>query len=126
MDAVPLRIDAGARVTGSSFGFGWYGLVTRDLERLLGGEAQGAELPISCGGGDLGACRDALWGALRGAAGEVRDAQLPWDRDDPSRWSTFTLTNNGLIPLLPIVFNPALMRWSNRPAYQLAAEFSGS
>ena len=126
MDAVPLRIDAGARVTGSSFGFGWYGLVTRDLERLLGGEAQGAELPISCGGGDLGACRDALWGALRGAAGEVRDAQLPWDRDDPSRWSTFTLTNNGLIPLLPIVFNPVLMRWSNRPAYQLAVEFSGS
>ena len=57
---------------------------------------------------------------------EVRDAQLLWNGEDPRRWATLTLTNDGLIPLLPIVFNPVLMRWSNRPAYRLAAEFSDS
>lgn len=120
--AVPLRIDAGARTTGSSFGFGWYGLLTRDLDRVLGRDAQGAIAPVACGGGDRSACQQRLWSAMATASREVQSRQWPWDRDRPQRWWTPTVPA-GRIVVLPVVFNPVTMAWSNRPAYQLAVEF---
>lgn len=122
VDELPLRLDAGPRVTSSSFGYGWYGVLTRDLERVLGDDGTDAVAPIACGDGSLASCRARLWSALDRAARTVRDRQLPWDRDRPARWSTSTL-GNGQIPLLPLVFNPVLMQWSNKPAYHLAVEF---
>jgi hypothetical protein len=122
IDSVPLRVDAGARTASSSFGYGWYGLVTRDLERVRGGDAQTATGPVACGGGEVDTCRRALWNALRAASTAVRDSQPPWLRDTPSSWRTSTLPR-GRIPFLPIVFNPVTMAWSNRPAYEIAVEF---
>lgn len=122
IETVPLRIDAGARVTSSSFGYGWYGMVERDLRRVGGDDTTGARLPVACGSGVLVQCQDRLWDAIRTAAYPVEAAQFPWMRDTPSQWSTTTL-RRGRMTFLPIVFNPVSMRWSNRPAYELAVQF---
>lgn len=123
IDNVPLRIDAGPRTTSSSFGYGWYGMLTRDLERVTSGNALDAQLPVACGGGALSTCQAVLWSALRTAAYRVEGVQPPWLRESAWTWVTPTV-RNGLITFLPIVFNPVTMRWSNRPAYQLAAQFA--
>jgi acyl-homoserine lactone acylase PvdQ len=122
MDVIPLRIDAGARTTSSSFGYGWYGLLTRDLERLLGGPDQGAAMPVHCGNGDLDQCRAVIWDAVAGAAWRVGQFQLPWHRGEPERWLSPTVPGDQVL-FLPVVFDPVAMRWSNRPAYEMAVQF---
>lgn len=122
IDAVPLRIDAGARTTSSSFGYGWYGILTSDLERVMTGTDGGRRLPVACGGGDIERCRAAVWSALQHAAAVVAASQLPWNATDPHRWQTFVLPT-GRIAFLPLVFDPVLMPWSNRPAFEQAVEF---
>jgi acyl-homoserine lactone acylase PvdQ len=119
---LPLRLDAGPRTTGSSFGSGWYGVLTRDLHGVLGRPTD-ASAPLACGDGSVERCRTALWRAIERAARQVRDRQLPWNREHPARWATPVVTNNGLIPVLPLVFNPVAIRWSNKPAYHLAVGF---
>lgn len=116
-DILRPALDAGPKNDGSSFGYGWYGLLWRDLRRLQGLEPGRAH----CGGGDLTACRAALWDALDRAQQEVARAQLPWNATDPPAWTKSTVRER--IWFLPYVFNPSSVRWSNRPAYEIAVTF---
>ena len=84
--------------------------------------AQDAERPVSCGGGDLEACREHIWTSLDIASTRVRSAQLPWLADEPEQWTTWTFPEDRIL-FLPVIFDPVTMRWSNRPAYELAVEF---
>ena len=101
---------------GSSFLYGWYGYVDKDLRSLLGRPVRGAFSTRYCGAGDLTACRNALWAALDAAGAELQAKQGP----DPALWRADADAER-------IVFAPGIladtMRWANRPTFQQAITF---
>ena len=101
---------------GSAYIDGWYGTVDKDLRTLLGKAVQGPFSQRYCGGGDLGACRAALWGALDAAAGKLAAKQGPdpaaWRADAAAERIRFT---SGILP--------DTMRWTNRPTFQQVVTF---
>src|SRR5205814_41769 len=56
---------------GSSFGSGWYGIVSKDLRTLLGRRVKGRYRLRYCGEGVPAACRTSLWAALDAAAAQL-------------------------------------------------------
>ncbi|MCZ7526881.1 MAG: penicillin acylase family protein [Acidimicrobiia bacterium] len=101
---------------GSSWLSGAYGQVERDLRSITQGSAPDSGTGSGrahCGGGDLAACRAALWTSLDEAAGML-EAEFAspdvdaWQRvpaDDEIRYSSLLV---GLPP----------MHWVNRPTFQ--------
>src|SRR5262249_10147522 len=64
---------------GSSFQFGWWGYVSKDLRAVLG-QPVAAPLPVTyCGGGDLTACRQALLSSLGQAVAQPASQVYPAD-----------------------------------------------
>jgi acyl-homoserine lactone acylase PvdQ len=119
------RIDRNAPETNqgasSNYGRGWYTYVHKDLRTLMGEPVKGPYSTHYCGGGDIGACRTAVWGAVSAAADQLAAAQ----GDDPSAWRADANAER-------IVFQPGLLgpsntiRWTNRPsAFQQVMEFKG-
>jgi len=106
--------------SGSAFGSGWYGYVSKDLRSLLGRPVIGAYSRRYCGGGDISACRVALWAAMQSAADELAGTQ----GTDPTKWGADSNAER-------IVFQPGLlgakntMRWTNRPTFQQVVQFVG-
>ena len=96
------------RSVGASF-------LDKDLRTLLGRPVDGPFRLSYCGGGDLDACRAALWAVVA----EV-SAELATERgDDPATWlaeGDRTTFEPGLIP--------ETMRRANRPTYQQIIEFA--
>jgi len=101
---------------GSSFLYGWYGYLDKDLRSLLGTPVRGAFSIRYCGAGDPRACRNALWAALDTAAKELEAKQGA----DPSLWRADATAER-------IVFSPGIltdtMRWANRPTFQQVLTF---
>jgi acyl-homoserine lactone acylase PvdQ len=110
--------DEPANKGGSSFFYGWYGYVDKDLRTLLGQPVQGPFSRRYCGNGDLAGCRDSLWAAMKQAADELAAAQGP----DPAAWRADATGER-------LVFKPGLlqdtMRWANRTSFQQVVEFAG-
>lgn len=112
--------DNGPNPGGSSFGSGWYSHIDKDLRSLLGRKVRGPYSRRYCGAGDLAACRDSLWEALRKAADELAAEQGP----RPAAWRADARAER-------IVFEPGLlgagttMRWTNRPTFQQVIDFRG-
>jgi acyl-homoserine lactone acylase PvdQ len=108
--------DDAASSQGSSFLYGWYGYVDKDLRSLLGKPVRGSFSTRYCGAGDLTACRNALWAALDAAAKELEAKQGA----DPSLWRAEATAER-------IVFSPGIltdtMRWANRPTFQQVITF---
>lgn len=106
---------------GFAFGFGPYPHVDKDLRQVLGDPVRGRFSRTYCGGGDLTACRDELWGALSDA---VADLEQEFDTSAPAQWRRAVLDDAirhapaGVTTLPPIPFQ-------NRPTYQLVVEFPG-
>jgi acyl-homoserine lactone acylase PvdQ len=110
--------DNRANSQGSSYGSGWYGYVDKDLRTLLGQPVAGAFKTRFCGAGDLTACRDSLWQALKAAGDTLAAAQ---GTDDPAQWrAAATAERISFLPSFPIT-----MRWTNRPTFQQAISYSG-
>lgn len=108
--------DAGP--SGSSYLWGWYGYVDKDLRTALDQPVRGPFSRRYCGGGVLSSCRAALWSALDAAAAELELAQGP----TPSAWRADATAErirfvSGLLP--------DTMRWTNRPTFQQLMSFSG-
>jgi hypothetical protein len=110
--------DNPANKNGSSFGQGWYGYVDKDLRALVGLPVAGAFKTQFCGNGDLTACRNSLWNALREAGNELEEEQ---STSDPTKWRQSAIPER-------ISFGssfPFTMRWTNRPTFQQVISFSG-
>jgi acyl-homoserine lactone acylase PvdQ len=111
--------DNPANNQGSSFGGGWYGYVDKDLRTVLGQPVSGGFRTRFCGKGNLTACRDSLWQALKDAGDELTAAQgtnrpVLWRKDATAERIRF------LSPFLTTT-----MRWTNRPTFQQAISYSG-
>jgi hypothetical protein len=108
--------DDAAGPGGSSYIEGWYGYLDKDLRTLLGRPVQGPFSTRYCGGGDLGACRGALWAALDQAAAKLQQEQGA----DPAGWRSDATReridfSTGILP--------DTMRWTNRPTFQQVMSF---
>jgi hypothetical protein len=98
---------------------GWHSYVDRDLRSLLGERVAGPFRNRYCGGGDLAACRSALWDALDAAGAELEAALDP----DPEGWrADATRERIRFVPgLLPVT-----LRYTNRPSgIQQVISFNG-
>jgi acyl-homoserine lactone acylase PvdQ len=105
---------------GSSFQFGWWGYVSKDLRSVLG-QPVTAPLPVTyCGGGDLAACRQALLGALSQAAAQPASQVYPADSvcSAGDQWCADAIEQS---PLGGIT--DPLISWQNRPTYQQVVSF---
>jgi hypothetical protein len=107
--------EAPAGRNGSSFGGGWYGIVSKDLRTLLHRKVNGRYRLRYCGAGKLAACRASLWAAMEAAAAQLAATQGP----DPAAWHADATAER-------IHFTPGLisdtMRWTNRPTFQQVIE----
>ena len=103
---------------GSAYGSGWYGYVDKDLRSLLDKHVPGAFKTHFCGAGDLTACRNALWQALKDAGDQLAATQ---GTDDPAQWRS---NANAERIRFGAIF-PLTMRWTNRPTFQQVISYIG-
>jgi acyl-homoserine lactone acylase PvdQ len=118
---------------GSAYQGGWWGYVSKDLRRVLGEPVSDGFSRTYCGGGSLGACRDALRAALAdalgvaagdlydedpGATGTQRVAQCPAGKSDQWCFDSVRFRPIGAVTVPTI-------HWINRPTFQQAVEIEG-
>ncbi|PSL00877.1 penicillin amidase [Murinocardiopsis flavida] len=101
---------------GSSFQYGWYSYVDKDLRSVFGEDVEGGLGAKYCGGGDPGACRTVLTDTLAEAAGTPAEDVYPGG--DQLGADTVQQRPLGGINMWPIA-------WQNRPTYQQVVEFEG-
>ena len=103
---------------GSAYIDGWYGYVDKDLRTQLGRTVRSPYSTRYCGGGDLDACRTALWVAIAQASAALAAKQGP----DLAAWRADARAER-------IDFTTGLLRdtlaWTNRPTFQQVMTFSG-
>ncbi len=122
--AATLQIDespsAGQAHHGSSFQYGWWGYVDKDLRSVLG-DPVGAPLPRTfCGGGNLASCRQALLTSLQQAMAIPASTVYPGDANCSAgnQWCADSIIQS---PLGGITDPP--ISWQNRPTYQQVVSF---
>ncbi|MGV9455739.1 penicillin acylase family protein [Streptomyces sp. NPDC003635] len=106
---------------GSSFQYGWWSYVDKDLRSVLGEPVRGPLARQYCGGGSLSACRDAMISTLKTAAGQTAAQVYPGDAGCPAgdQWCADSIVQR---PLGGI--NHGRISWQNRPTYQQVVEFT--
>ncbi|MCD7441854.1 penicillin acylase family protein [Streptomyces lincolnensis] len=106
---------------GSSFQYGWWSYVDKDIRSVLGESVQGPLAREYCGGGSLSACRDVLIASLKQAAG--RTAAQVYPGDDlcaaGNQWCADSIVQRTLGGIKH--YN---ISWQNRPTYQQVVEFT--
>jgi hypothetical protein len=113
-----MQISNSPSRTGSSFGSGWYGYVSKDLRTELGMKVRGRYSRRYCGHGSLKACRRSLWAAILAAANQLAATEGP----NPNDW--FSSATAERIRFIPGLI-PFTMRWTNRSTFQQVIEFTG-
>jgi hypothetical protein len=113
-------VPVGRTHVGSSFQYGWWGYVSKDLRSVLGDPVQGGLGRTFCGAGALSACRQAVLTALQGAVAEPITVTYPADANCGAgdQWCADSIIQSALggITHQPI-------SWQNRPTYQQAVSF---
>ncbi|MET8785254.1 penicillin acylase family protein [Streptomyces sp. NPDC004589] len=106
---------------GSSFQYGWWSYVDKDIRAVLGEPVQGPLAQKYCGGGDLGACRDVLTGTLKQAAGTTASQVYPGDDQCSAgdQWCADSIVQRALGGI-----KHGSISWQNRPTYQQVVEFT--
>ncbi|MET8634184.1 penicillin acylase family protein [Streptomyces sp. NPDC004680] len=106
---------------GSSFQYGWWSYVDKDIRAVLGEPVQGPLTQKYCGGGDLGACRDVLTGTLKQAAGTTASQVYPGDDQCSAgdQWCADSIVQRALGGI-----KHGSISWQNRPTYQQVVEFT--
>ncbi|MEU7902772.1 penicillin acylase family protein [Actinoplanes sp. NPDC049118] len=104
---------------GSSFQYGWWGYVEKDLRAALGDTVAGWPR-THCGAGALGACRGALLSSLSAALAEPATTTYPGDSycAAGNQWCADAIVQS---PLGGITHDP--IAWQNRPTYQQVVSF---
>jgi hypothetical protein len=102
---------------GSSFQYGWWGYVDKDLRAVLGDSVPGWSRPYC---GSVGACRGALLTSLSAALAEPASTTYPGDDNCSAgdQWCADAILQS---PLGGIDHD--LIAWQNRPTYQQVVSF---
>ncbi|MFE5188307.1 penicillin acylase family protein [Streptomyces sp. NPDC056628] len=106
---------------GSSFQYGWWSYVDKDIRAVLGEPVRGPLDRVYCGGGSLTACRDLLIGTLKEAAGRTAAQVYPGDDQCAAgdQWCADAIVQRTLGGI-----RHGKISWQNRPTYQQVAEFT--
>jgi acyl-homoserine lactone acylase PvdQ len=116
--------DANQSIThkGSSFQYGWWSYVDKDLRALLGQPVQGGLAQRFCGNGTLSTCRQALLTSLTQAAAESSSTVYPGDADCAAgdQWCADSIIQR---PMGGIT--DGKITWQNRPTFQQVDQFVG-
>ncbi|MFJ4808809.1 penicillin acylase family protein [Streptomyces longwoodensis] len=106
---------------GSSFQYGWWSYVDKDVRAVLGKPVQGPLARTYCGGGSLSACRDVLISSLKEAAGKTAAQVYPGDDQCAAgdQWCADSIVQRTLGGI-----KHYRISWQNRPTYQQVVEFT--
>ncbi|MFD8780697.1 penicillin acylase family protein [Kitasatospora sp. NPDC059599] len=118
----PVSANEGIPHKGSSFQYGWWSYLDKDLRSVLGDQVRGPLARPFCGGGDLTACRGVLLDTLKRAAAQTAAQVYPGDADCPAgdQWCADTIIQRPLGGVTDIKTT-----WQNRPTYQQVVQFPG-
>jgi len=127
VDDPPYAATAGSDVNesiphkGSSWQFGWYSYVDKDLRAVLGEPVAGGLAGTYCGGGDLAQCRQMLLTTLGQAASASYSQVYPGDDDCSAgdQWCADAIVQRPLGG----VTDPTV-EWQNRPTYQQVVQYT--
>jgi acyl-homoserine lactone acylase PvdQ len=105
---------------GSSFQYGWWGYLSKDLRSVLGRPVTDPLARTHCGDGALAACRSTLLTTLAAAAGTPASATYPGDDtcDAGDQWCADAIVQSALGGI-----TQAPISWQNRPTYQQVVSF---
>ncbi|WP_338682991.1 penicillin acylase family protein [Streptomyces acidiscabies] len=106
---------------GSSFQYGWWSYVDKDIRSVLGQTVQDPLARTYCGNGVLTACRDTLISTLKTAAGKTAAQVYPGDAlcAAGNQWCADSIFQRPLGGIKH--YN---ISWQNRPTYQQVVEFT--
>ncbi|MGV9243482.1 penicillin acylase family protein [Streptomyces sp. NPDC003710] len=106
---------------GSSFQYGWWSYVDKDIRAVLGEPVQGPLAQKYCGGGSLSACRDILIGTLKQAAGLTASQVYPGDDQCSAgdQWCADSIVQRALGGI-----KHGRISWQNRPTFQQVVEYT--
>ncbi|BCM65833.1 putative penicillin acylase, secreted [Streptomyces sp. EAS-AB2608] len=106
---------------GSSFQYGWWSYVDKDVRAVLGESVRGPLARTYCGDGSLAACRDILIGTLKEAAGKTAAQVYPGDEQCAAgdQWCADSIVHRTLGGI-----KHGKIGWQNRPTYQQVVEFT--
>ncbi|MEU9468799.1 penicillin acylase family protein [Streptomyces avermitilis] len=106
---------------GSSFQYGWWSYVDKDIRAVLGESVQGGLAKSYCGSGSLSACRDALISTLKEAAGKTAAQVYPGDDQCSAgdQWCADSIVQRTLGGI-----KHGKITWQNRPTYQQVVEYT--
>ncbi|MGW0997484.1 penicillin acylase family protein [Streptomyces sp. NPDC002523] len=106
---------------GSSFQYGWWSYVDKDIRAVLGEPVQGGLAQKYCGGGSLGSCRDTLVSTLKQAAGLTAAQVYPGDDQCSAgdQWCADSIVQRTLGGI-----KHGRISWQNRPTYQQVVEYT--
>ncbi|MFF7596639.1 penicillin acylase family protein [Streptomyces mirabilis] len=106
---------------GSSFQYGWWSYVDKDIRAVLGESVQGGLSQKYCGGGTLSACRDTLISTLKTAAGLTAAQVYPGDDQCSAadQWCADSIVQRTLGGI-----KHGKITWQNRPTYQQVVEYT--
>ncbi len=106
---------------GSSFQYGWWSYVHKDLRAVLGRSVAGGFPAKFCGDGVLAACRAALLSTLKTAAALPASAVYKTDatcKTAGDQWCADSIVHSGLGGI-----TQPNISWQNRPTYQQVVQF---
>jgi acyl-homoserine lactone acylase PvdQ len=117
---VPASANESQPHKGSSFQYGWWGYVSKDLRSVLGQPVSGPLAQTYCGGGSLAACRSMLLSTVDQAAAQPASQVYPGDDTCAAgdQWCADAIVQS---PLGGITDVP--IGWQNRPTYQQVVSF---
>ncbi len=120
VDESPSDAHGAAPHKGSSFQYGWWGYVDKDLRKVLGDPVQGALPQTYCGGGTLSGCRTALVNSLTQAVAKPANQVYPGDADCTAgdQWCADTIIHRAMGGI-----TQDKIHWQNRPTYQQVVQF---
>ncbi|UFR05435.1 penicillin acylase family protein [Streptomyces sp. Go40/10] len=106
---------------GSSFQYGWWSYVDKDLRAVLGEPVRGGLARTYCGGGSLTACRDTLISTLKDAAGRTAAQVYPGDDQCAAgdQWCADSIVQRTLGGI-----KHGRISWQNRPTFQQVVEYT--
>ncbi|WP_330456885.1 penicillin acylase family protein [Streptomyces sp. NBC_00820] len=106
---------------GSSFQYGWWSYVDKDIRTVLGEPVQGPLARAYCGGGSLGSCRDILISTLKQAAGLTAAQVYPGDDQCSAgdQWCADSIVQRALGGI-----KHGRISWQNRPTFQQVVEYT--
>ncbi|WP_433789614.1 penicillin acylase family protein [Actinoplanes sp. CA-252034] len=119
VSTLPHSANAAQGHKGSSFQYGWWGWVHKDLRAVLGDDVPGWPTRY-CGGGTVSACRGALLTSLSAAIAEPAATTYP--ADDHCAAGNPWCADAILQSPLGGITHP-LISWQNRPTYQQVVSF---